>query len=50
MGTHYLGEFKLGERTVAAKLRNLSATPGSAVWLRFPAERTLFYVNDKRVA
>jgi glycerol transport system ATP-binding protein len=50
MGTHYLGEFKLGKRTVSAKLRNLSATPGSTVWLRFPAERTLFYVNDKRVA
>lgn len=50
MGTHYLGEFKVGAHTVAAKLRSCSAAPGSTAWLRFPAERTLYYVNDKRVA
>jgi glycerol transport system ATP-binding protein len=50
MGTHYLAEFRLGEHTVAAKLRNISAAAGDTVWLRFPAERSLYYVNDKRVA
>jgi glycerol transport system ATP-binding protein len=50
MGTHYLAEFKLGSYTVAAKLRHLSAAVGATAWLRFPAERTLYYVNDKRAA
>jgi glycerol transport system ATP-binding protein len=50
MGTHHLAEFRVGEHMVAAKLRSLSAAPGDAVWLRFPAERTLYYLNDRRVA
>jgi glycerol transport system ATP-binding protein len=50
MGTHYLAQFKLGEHTLAAKLRSAPARAGEAVWLRFPPERTLYYVNDKRVA
>jgi glycerol transport system ATP-binding protein len=50
MGTHLLGEFKFGSHLVAAKLRSLSADIGETVWLRFPEERTLYYVNDKRVA
>lgn len=50
MGTHYLAEFQLGGATVAAKLRAIDARPGQPVRLRFPSQRTLFYVNDKRVA
>ena len=50
MGTHYLAEFQLGGATVAAKLRAIDAQPGQPVRLRFPPQRTLFYVNDKRVA
>ncbi|MEG1329353.1 MAG: TOBE domain-containing protein, partial [Janthinobacterium sp.] len=50
MGTHYLAEFQLGGATVAAKLRAIDAVAGDAVRLRFPPQRTLFYVNDKRVA
>jgi glycerol transport system ATP-binding protein len=50
LGTHCLAEFKLGAHTVAAKTRHLAAAIGSQVWLRFPPERTLYYVNDKRVA
>ena len=50
MGTHYLAEFQLGGATVAAKLRAIDAVVGDAVRLRFPPQRTLFYVNDKRVA
>ncbi|HZW22197.1 ABC transporter ATP-binding protein [Noviherbaspirillum sp.] len=50
LGTHYLAEFRVGEHTIAAKLRQLSAAAGDKVWLRLPAERTLYYVNDKRVA
>jgi glycerol transport system ATP-binding protein len=50
MGTHYLAEFQLGGATVAAKLRAIDAVVGQAVRLRFPPQRTLFYVNDKRVA
>ena len=50
MGTHYLAEFQLGGATVAAKLRAIDARPGQPVRLRFPPQRTLFYVNDKRVA
>lgn len=50
MGTHYLAHFKLGEHSLAAKLRSAPAPAGQAVWLRFPPQRTLYYVNDKRVA
>jgi glycerol transport system ATP-binding protein len=53
MGTHHLGEFRLGEHAVSAKLRSgagASCKAGDSVWLRFPAERTLFYVDDHRVA
>ena len=50
MGTHYLAEFALGSHTLAAKLQTPPAAAGAAVWLRFPPERTLFYINDKRVA
>ncbi len=50
MGTHYLAEFQLGGATVAAKLRAIDAVAGAAVRLRFPQQRTLYYVNDKRVA
>ncbi|RZI43588.1 ABC transporter ATP-binding protein [Herbaspirillum sp. HC18] len=50
LGTHYLAEFALGEHTLAAKLRRLNAAPGEKVWLRLPPERTLYYINDKRVA
>jgi glycerol transport system ATP-binding protein len=51
LGTHHLAEFRLGQRTVSAKLRTpLPLTQGSTTWLRFPPERTLYYLNDKRVA
>jgi glycerol transport system ATP-binding protein len=50
LGTHCLAEFKVGANTVAAKMSRLSAAAGSQVWLRLPPERTLYYVNDKRVA
>lgn len=50
LGTHYLAEFKLGGHHVSAKLRHLTAAAGDTVWLRLPANRTLYYVNDKRVA
>jgi glycerol transport system ATP-binding protein len=50
LGTHYLAEFKVGAKLIAAKTRHLSAATGSQVWLRFPPERTLYYINDKRVA
>jgi glycerol transport system ATP-binding protein len=50
LGTHCLAEFKLGGHTIAAKLRSLDARAGDRVWLRMPPERTLYYVNDKRVA
>lgn len=50
LGTHFLAEFVLGEHQIAAKLRHLDARAGDTVWLRLPAERTLYYVNDKRVA
>jgi glycerol transport system ATP-binding protein len=50
LGTHCLAEFKLGGHTLAAKLRGLRAAPGDRVWLRLPQQRTLYYVNDKRVA
>lgn len=50
MGTHYLAEFQLGDATLAAKLRTSAGQPGAEVWLRFPEQRTLYYVDDKRVA
>jgi glycerol transport system ATP-binding protein len=50
MGTHFLAEFRLGEQRVAAKLRAIEAVAGSTVHLRFPQQRTLYYVNDQRVA
>jgi glycerol transport system ATP-binding protein len=50
LGTHYLADFKIGANTIAAKTRYLSAPEGSRLWLRFPPERTLYYLNDKRVA
>ncbi|CDG83579.1 ABC transporter ATP-binding protein [Janthinobacterium agaricidamnosum] len=50
MGTHFLAEFTLGSHAIAAKLRQFDAAPGQQVWLRFPQQRTLFYVNEKRVA
>ena len=51
MGTHWLVECQLGEHRIAAKQRELhAANEGDVVWLRLPAQRTLYYVNDKRVA
>jgi len=50
MGTHLLAEFRLGDQRVAAKLRAMAAGAGSTVHLRFPQQRTLYYINDQRVA
>lgn len=50
LGTHFLAEFGTGSRTIAAKLRHIQAQAGDTVWLHLPPERTLVYVNDKRVA
>ncbi|RJF97725.1 ABC transporter ATP-binding protein [Noviherbaspirillum saxi] len=50
LGTHYLADFQLGGNAVFAKLRYLTARAGDKVWLRLPPDRTLYYVNDKRVA
>jgi len=51
MGTHWLVECQLGEHRIAAKQRTLhAANEGDAVWLKLPTQRTLYYVNDKRVA
>jgi len=50
LGTHFLAECTLGDQRVAARLRAIAAVAGSTVHLRFPPQRTLFYVNDKRVA
>jgi len=50
MGTHFLAEFRVGDQRVAAKLRAIDAVAGSTVRLRFPQQRTLYYVNDHRVA
>ena len=51
MGTHWLVECQLGEHRIAAKQRALHAVnAGDTVWLKLPADRTLYYVNDKRVA
>jgi glycerol transport system ATP-binding protein len=50
MGTHFLAEFRLGDQRIAAKLRACRAAAGSTVQLHFPPQRTLYYVNDQRVA
>jgi glycerol transport system ATP-binding protein len=51
MGTHWLVESQLGEYRIAAKQRDLHpVNPGDTAWLTLPAARTLYYVNDKRVA
>jgi glycerol transport system ATP-binding protein len=51
MGTHWLVESQLGEHRIAAKQRDLHpVNPGDTAWLTLPAARTLYYVNDKRVA
>ena len=51
MGTHWLVESQLGEHRIAAKQRDLHpVSPGDTVWLTLPSARTLYYVNDKRVA
>ncbi len=51
MGTHWLVECQLGAHRIAAKQRQMHAVnPGDPVWLKLPPERTLYYVNDKRVA
>jgi glycerol transport system ATP-binding protein len=50
LGTHCLAQFQLGSHTVSAKLRRMSARTGDRVWLRLPQERTLYYIDDKRVA
>ena len=50
LGTHCLAEFRLGGHMVAAKLRHLKAAAGDQVWVRLPPDRTLYYVDDKRVA
>ena len=50
LGTHYLAEFKLGANAVAAKLPTSAGQPGDTAWLRFPPQRTLYYIDQKRVA
>ncbi len=51
MGTHWLVDCQLGELRVAAKQRTLQPlNEGDPVWLTLPPERTLYYVNDRRVA
>ncbi len=51
MGTHWLIDCQLGEHRIAAKQRTLhTVAEGDAVWLTLPAHRTLYYMNDKRVA
>ena len=51
MGTHWLVECQLGEHRIAAKQRDLHpVNAGDPVWLKLPPDRTLYYVNDKRVA
>lgn len=50
MGTHWLVECQLGAHRVSSKQRaQPAARTGDTVWLRFPQERTLYYVNDRRV-
>jgi glycerol transport system ATP-binding protein len=50
LGTHYLAEFQVGANTIAAKMARLPMATGGQAWLRLPPERTLYYINDKRVA
>jgi glycerol transport system ATP-binding protein len=50
LGTHYLAEFRVGDMTIAAKLKGSAGEAGGTAWLRFPPQRTLYYVDDKRVA
>ncbi|HEY8607236.1 MAG TPA: ABC transporter ATP-binding protein [Noviherbaspirillum sp.] len=50
LGTHTLAEFRLGGLSIAAKLRHLEASAGEQAWLTLPPERSLYYVDDKRVA
>jgi glycerol transport system ATP-binding protein len=50
LGTHCLAQFQLGGHMVSAKLRRMTARAGDMVWLRLPPERTLYYIDDKRVA
>ncbi len=50
MGTHFLAEFRLGDQRVAAKLRVFEGVAGDTVRLRFPQQRTLYYVDEQRVA
>jgi glycerol transport system ATP-binding protein len=49
LGTHYLAEFRLGANLVAAKLRDSAGPAGATAWLRFPPQRTLYYVDEQRV-
>ncbi len=49
LGTHFLAEFQLGAQIIAAKLPVSAGDAGAPAWLVFPPQRTLFYVNDKRV-
>ncbi|WP_019139929.1 ABC transporter ATP-binding protein [Noviherbaspirillum massiliense] len=51
LGVYQLGEFRIGSQTVVAKIRSpVQAAAGAPAWLRFPPERTLYYLNDQRVA
>jgi glycerol transport system ATP-binding protein len=50
LGTHCLAQFQVGGHMVSAKLRRTTARAGDTVWLRLPPERTLYYIDDKRVA
>jgi glycerol transport system ATP-binding protein len=51
MGTHWLVEGELGGHRIASKQRSLHAlNTGDTVWMKLPVERTLYYLNDKRVA
>jgi len=51
MGTHWLIEAELGTHRIASKQRTLHAlNTGDTVWMKLPADRTLYYLNDKRVA
>ena len=46
--TTFLSQF-LTQKAVGQFDLGPAAAAGNMVWLRFPAERTLYYVNDKRV-
>jgi glycerol transport system ATP-binding protein len=51
MGTHWLVESELGGQRIASKQRTLHPIKsGDTVWMKLPADRTLYYLNDKRVA